>query len=258
MPNSNITGPRILSIDFETTPNDVRTFGYYDTNVVSVQQDWYLLSAAWQWYGEEEEVHFARKSRAKGNDRALTKQIWKLFDEADVVMAYNGDRFDVKVANTRFLIHRLGMPSPYRTIDPIKMLRKHFKFVSNKASEIGRALGIEAKLSSGGIETWEGCISNDPDAWAKMEEYNKQDVRFLTSLWTTIRPYVTTPINAQVYASDEYGVLPRICPSCMSYEFVKNGNAYTSTGKRQMYRCNNCGRNFRAATKHDNGRFVQA
>jgi DNA polymerase III epsilon subunit-like protein len=53
----------------------------------------------------------------KTNDKELVTELWELFNEADILIAHNGDRFDRRKSNTRFLKHHLTPPQPYQTID---------------------------------------------------------------------------------------------------------------------------------------------
>src|SRR5210317_96459 len=136
------SNPRILVWDIENAPIEAYVWDHYDTNVLHTIEDSYLLCAAYRWYGEDEPTQWVRKALPKGNDKALVKEIWHLLDEADYVVAHNGDRFDQKKANARFLKWGLEPPSPYVQIDTLKEAKRHFKLASNKLDEIARFLGV--------------------------------------------------------------------------------------------------------------------
>ena len=40
-----------------------------------------------------------RNNKDKMNDFEICKELWKLLDEADVVIGHNGDAFDIKKTN---------------------------------------------------------------------------------------------------------------------------------------------------------------
>ena len=44
-------------------------------------------------------------------ERALLAAVAEFFDEADLIVTYNGKTFDVPVMETRWLFHRMEMPS---------------------------------------------------------------------------------------------------------------------------------------------------
>lgn len=50
----------------------------------------------------------------KRDDKDLLKDLWKLLDEAEIVVAHNGDKFDVKKINYRFMVNGITPPSPYK------------------------------------------------------------------------------------------------------------------------------------------------
>jgi DNA polymerase III epsilon subunit-like protein len=61
-------------------------------------------------------------------------------DEADLICAHNGDAFDIKKINSRLIVNGFKPPSPFKTIDTLKIARRVFKFDSNKLDNIGRYL----------------------------------------------------------------------------------------------------------------------
>ena len=110
------------------------------------------------------------------NDSSLVKALWDLIDEADVVIAHNGDKFDMRKANARFVAHGLGPASPVKQVDTLKVARRYFMFNSNKLDHLGAHLGLGRKVDTGGFETWAGCMRGDMKFWKRMTKYAKQDV----------------------------------------------------------------------------------
>ena len=72
-----------------------------------------------------------------------------MFDEADVVIAHNGDKFDMRKANARF--GHYEPPMPVQQVDTLKVARKYFKFESNKLGDLGEHLGLGNKEVTGGF-----------------------------------------------------------------------------------------------------------
>src|SRR6267154_4517069 len=106
------TPAKILFLDIETAPSLGWVWAKWQTNVIDFKSDWYVLSYAYKW-AHEAVVHAVRLvdypsySRRPENDKALMKDLWKLIDEADIIIAHNGDEFDLPKINTRFLTHGL-------------------------------------------------------------------------------------------------------------------------------------------------------
>jgi hypothetical protein len=98
--------PRIAFYDLENSP----ALGWYydrykEGNIVADEQDWFMLSFAWQW-ADEKKVHckalcdYPGYAKNKTDDTPLIKDLHKLFDEADILIAHNGDRFDRRKSPT--------------------------------------------------------------------------------------------------------------------------------------------------------------
>ena len=163
--------------------------------------------------------------------------MWGLLDKADVVIAHNGDSFDIKKTNTRFAIHGMKPPSPYKSIDTKKLAKKYFKFDSNKLDDLGMYLSVGKKLSAGGFATWKGCMQGDKKSWKRMVDYNKQDVVLLEKVYLALRPWMTNHPNINIL-DERLGA----CPTCGSDKVQKRGWAITPVNRKQRYHCQNCGR----------------
>jgi DNA polymerase elongation subunit (family B) len=232
--------PRILLWDLENAPS---LGWFYDLwkegNIVGTEAEQYFLSVAYKWLGDKTVKSFALpdfKGYKPGseNDKPLVKEIWKLIDEADILIAHNGDQFDIKKANARFAFYNLPPPSPYKTVDTLKVARRYFKFTSNKLDELGNYLGYGRKLAHTGFHLWKGCMTGDPKAWKTMVQYNKRDVVLLEQIYEHFLPWIQNHPNVAVM-SEING-----CPNCGSSNLKKEGPAYSRTGKRQQYSCKEC------------------
>jgi uncharacterized protein YprB with RNaseH-like and TPR domain len=235
---SEATPAKILFLDIETSPSLGFVWAKWQTNVIDFKADWYVLSFAYKWT-HENEVHVLGLDDLPGykrhleNDKALMKKLWKLLNEADIVIAHNGDSFDLPKINTRFLTHKLPPPTPYKTIDTLKIARKVFMFDSNKLDDLGRYLGVGRKLPTTGFHLWRGCMTGDPEAWVKMKEYNGHDVELLEKVYYLIRAWDRNHPNVN------QGDL-QACPKCSSHNVQKRGFEYTLLRKKQRYQCQNC------------------
>ena len=63
--------------------------------------------------------------------KKMLKEIHAMLDEADVVVTFNGDKFDLKILNQEFLMAGLGPASPYKSVDLYKVVKRKFRFTSN-------------------------------------------------------------------------------------------------------------------------------
>jgi uncharacterized protein YprB with RNaseH-like and TPR domain len=117
---------KILYYDIETAPNLSYVWGQYEQNVIDHEREWYILCVSYRWEGENKThvcslVDFPDAyKKDPENDYHVVKKMWDLIDEADIVIAHNGDRFDMRKANARFVYHGLGPTSPTKQIDTLK------------------------------------------------------------------------------------------------------------------------------------------
>ena len=242
-------GAKVLLFDIETAPMLGYVWSLWENNVSLDQlyKDWHVLSWSAKWLHEApNKVMYAdqRYKKDVSDDKGILKQIWKLLDEADVVITQNGKSFDQKKLNARFIMHGMQPPSSYRHIDTQRIAKKHFAFTSNKLAYMTDKLNTKYKKLSHskfpGMSLWLGCLAGNKAAWKEMEKYNKYDVLSLEELYYKLIPWDNT-IDFNVYTDNE----ETIC-SCGSKQFSKNGYHYNSVGKYQRYKCNNCGSEIRS------------
>ena len=225
-------------MDVERAPSLGWTWQKWDTDVIDYKKDWYFLSFAYKWQGERE-IHvralpdYKTFQRDIEDDRELVGDLWKLFNEADLIVAHNGDGADIPWAHTRFIAHGLRPPSPFKSIDTRKIARRQFKFDSNKLDDLGRYLGIGRKMPNTGFDLWRRCMAGDREAYRVMCKYNKQDVALLEQVYLKLRSWDTT--HPPVQPGE-----PESCPKCGSKDVVKQGFAFTAYRKRQRFQCMKC------------------
>ena len=149
---------------------------------------------------------------------------------------HNCDAFDVKKANARFIFHGLEPPSPYKTIDTLKLARKYFKFDSNRLDNLGQYLKLGRKLPHTGKHLWLGCMDGDLKSWDLMKRYNKQDVVLLEKVYLKLRGWNQSSPNLNMIFGGIFN-----CPNCGSDQIIKKGYQYTRISAYQRWKCLNCG-----------------
>lgn len=239
--------PKILLLDIETAPLKVYTWGLYDQNISPVQiiDNAYMLCWSAKWLDKKETMfdsifnHKKEFYKNMKNDETVAKSIWPLLDEADIVIAHNGDNFDIKWLHTVFLKHQMKPVSSFKTIDTCKIGRAQFKFGSNKLEEMAKYLGVGQKIEHEGFGLWIKCMVGDKESWPKMEEYNKHDIFLLEGVYNKLRPYIKNHPNIALYYDDANP----ICSGCSGKNTLqKRGFAFTAVNKYQRYVCKDCGR----------------
>lgn len=240
---------KILAIDIETSPNLAYVWGLWDQNVSLNQlvETGEIICWAAKWIGDEGIIFHSTHS---GTKKKMVKEAWKLLDEADVVIHFNGKRFDIPWLNREFLEQKLPPPSPYKQID-LMTVAKQFKFPSYKMAYVTERLGLQGKIKHEGFDLWVKCMAGDSDAWSKMEEYNVRDVIELEELYAVLKPWIKSHPSWGAFTGKD------VCPKCMSEDLKPRGWAYTTQGRYRRLICGSCGTWTRSTTGGETTKIVQ-
>ena len=232
---------KVLFYDIETAPNLAYVWGQYDQNVIEQHQEWYMMCFSYKWEGQKTTKvvalpDFELYATEPENDREVAKALWELFDEADIVIAHNGDKFDMRKANARFIAHHMTPPTPVQQVDTLKVARKYFMFNSNKLGDLGEHLGLGNKEATGGFALWKGCMMGDEKSWRTMKKYARQDVDLLSMVYHRLRPWMTNHPNRALLDGR-----PDSCPTCGHGELIRRGCRSTKVAQYVQLQCKACG-----------------
>ena len=240
-----MTKPHILILDIETAPIEAYTWGIWDQNIglEMIKTDWTILSYAAKWLGKPAVIYRDTSGggrEAVRSDSVLLSSLWKLLDQADIVITQNGKKFDIRKINARFIGAGLGPYSPIRVIDTLVVARKHFGFTSNKLAWVSKILTDAPKSDHKefpGFELWKECLADNPKAWRVMKKYNKRDVISTEKYYLRLRPWISSHPNLGAYFDGS----EHSCPACGSANTQKRGLSLTQQGRYQRYQCGECG-----------------
>lgn len=235
------SAPRILLLDIETAPVRAFVWRLWKQNVFLDQiiSDWFMLTWAAKWLLDEGIMSnkLTPEEARTENDFRIVENLWHLLNQADIVIAHNGERFDIPKIKSRFVLYGLPPTTFYQQIDTMKVAKREFGFSSNKLEALARTFGLEGKVNTD-FTLWSSCLDGDPTALSYMEIYNKKDVSLLEEVYLILRPYIKAHPNYNLFIdSDE-----PVCPHCGHKELVFAGYYYfTPTGKYKNFRCVSCG-----------------
>ena len=227
------TDVRTLILDIEVEPAEAWVWQLYDVTVGlnQLKKSSSIMSWSAKWAGEDE-IYFS--SVFDHGKEGMLLAIWVMLDEADEVVTFNGDKFDLRHINAEFMVEGLGPPSPYKKIDLLKVVRKNSKFMSNRLQFLSESFGIGSKVDTGGFELWVDCMNGNKKAWKLLREYNEEDVLLTERLYDRLRPWITTGVNRSSVLGDH------ACPACGSRNLQRRGYSRTTTQTYQRWQCE-CG-----------------
>jgi len=232
---------KTLFFDIEISPIISYNWRLWQSDAIDVVEDWQILCFAYKW-SNEKRIHIVSQDDFKdwkpgvNNDKNVVKELHRLFSEADILVAHNGDAYDIKRAHARMMVHKLPPPEPSKTVDTLKVARKVAGFSSNKLASLVLQLNLGEKDDAGGIEILKGVLKGVKKDWAHLKKYCKMDVNILEKLYYELRPWMTNHPSLAVIDD-----APATCPKCGSTQLRKGGFYSTKVGKYKRYQCLSCG-----------------
>lgn len=243
-------GARILVADIETSLMLVQVFNIRKTyvGVEDIVEDWNILSFAAKWYGTGPILYQSLRFQDKpANDFSLCRSLQHILSMADIVVAHNGKRFDMRKIRARMALNRMPPIPNVRVIDTLLEGRKQFGFTSNTLAYLSERFGPDGvrKVTHAkfpGKALWRECQKGNQEAWDVMEAYNIPDVLALEGVYRDLRPWYQGAQNLAIF-KDPHGVPEgeHSCPNCGGHNLQKRGTVYTQVNQYQRYRCNGCG-----------------
>lgn len=234
-------GPaKVLLFDIETSPmiayNWNRKPNYLPEGMIL--EDWFVINWAAKWLFDDEMITSVVTPEEARNrdDKRVVKNLWKLLNEADVVIAHYGDMFDIKMMNGRFFKHNLNLPMPYRSIDTKKAASKRMRLPAFNLNYIARYMGLDQKHSTD-FDLWVQCMAGNQEKLNEMDEYCQQDVRVLEDVYLKLRPFIQPHPNLGMYIETD----TKTCPACGSEDLEIEGKYATTVNIYDAYRCQDCG-----------------
>jgi len=233
-----LNSAKVLILDIETAPIQAMVWRVWKENVSidQIKSDWFILCWSAKWLNDSRVMgeRLTGKEAKQETDKRIVKKLWDLFNEADIIIAHNGWSFDIPKVNSRFIINGLNPPSPYRSIDTLKIAQKKFGFTHNKLDYLAKLFGLDRKLKTE-FELWVRCLKGEDEALEYMLKYNKIDVVILEEVYLKLRGWANSHPNMNMWQSE------RGCSNCGSLNIVPSGKYVTQTGKFQSFRCTECG-----------------
>lgn len=231
----------ILLYDLEISPALAWVYEMYDANVIRVERPAYIMCFAYKFYGTNR-VHavaqpdFDMYEDQPYNDYMVVYKLHQLMDMADIVVAHNANKFDNKIAMSRFLMHGMNPPSPYKTVDTLTAARRLFRMGKNSLDYLCEQLELGHKPDVTHAKLWHGCVEGDEKSWRLMKQYCKHDVELLDGLYKNLLPFISNHPNVAIL-----GGRIDACPKCGGTHMHSRGKAHTNVATYRRWQCQDCG-----------------
>lgn len=233
---------KILHLDIETAPAVADVWGLWDQNIplCRLRESGHIMGVGYMWHDQKRAKWVGENTHGY---KEMLEIVQELCDEADVVVTYNGDKFDIKWLQGEWIAHDIWPPSPFKSVDLYKVIKKNCKYISNKLEYVANKLLNDAKIKHNGYQMWLDCLDDDADpkvkkkAWADMAKYCKKDVELLPPLYEKLKPWLPSSLNVAIYDNPAH----LACENCASNNLQKRGTAKAKYYVYQRYQCQDCG-----------------
>lgn len=239
--------PKIVTIDIERMPNvgffwHPRTRDGWISETMVMEPSRMISFAAKVLNGPvffSSEYHHGREQ--------MLKSLWTVMDEADILITYNGKRFDVPHIAGELRDNGFKSYRPFKQIDLLQSVKQKFGYDYKTLASVASRWGLSEKMDTGGFDLWRKCYNGDAEAWDTMRKYNMQDVRVTEAVYLSNLSWLSGSIpNLGLWVFSEDGF---ICPACSSTKVVESGTATTGVTRYVAYVCKDCGYRSRSNEK---------
>ena len=247
---------KILALDFETGKSLVSTFQMWKANIphsAVIKQGGQILMGSYSWldplegtYTEPENISILDTQGKKldvWDDGGLALAFSELVSAADVVVAHNGDAFDLKVLNTAIIKNDLEPLPPIISIDTLKIARRNFRFNHNNLVAVAEVLNVGKKGKSEGA--WWELLANPYTEQKVLRQviedmipYCDMDVEVLAEVYFALRKHDPRHPSFNLVSNEKDA-----CPTCGNHSLKTNDSWIHKAHTQQYarYRCDSCG-----------------
>jgi len=236
---------KILLLDVETAPLEVYVWSLKQRSgwipPSNIKKDWSILtwSAKWLFDSEIYSSRVGEDDAFNRKDDSIMQDLWRLLNEANMVVAHNGTNFDVRRVNARLAINGYIPPYPYKIIDTMTMSKRQFDFSSFALDYMNSLFNIGRKEHPG-FGVWKAAVEGGQkaeEALGIMRGYCDNDIRILEELYLQVRPWLKGHPNIGLYI----GATGNVCDHCGNDNLDWGGKYFTAAGRFRSFRCGGCG-----------------
>lgn len=233
------SGAKVLVYDIETSKTIFELWwsGQQWVNGNSAMNDSRIITISYKWLGSNT-VHYVKWDK-NHSDKQLMIDFLKVYNEADMVIGINNDKFDNKYINTRAAKYGLDVNLHVKSLDVQKQCRKLFRLPSYSMKYLGRYFELETqKMKVSLQDIWEDIAYGTPEeakeAMDLLIEYNIQDILTTEQLYLKLQKYLKHPIHLGALQ----GGAKSTCPVCGNTDVEVYKTTWTANGTIQkIMRC---------------------
>lgn len=233
---------RIMVYDIETSRTEGKFWwtGKQYINHNQITKEPRIISIAWKFLGDDKVQTLSWDKHQ--DDKAMLEIFLKEYNNADMVIGQNNDRFDNRWVAGRAAKHNLDYNVFVKSFDIMKQTKRLFRLPSYSMAFIAKFFGLTLKQSHEGIHMWDMIEDGTPEQKAeylqKMLEYNIGDIITTEEIYYKLRKYMGHKVHFGVFN----GLEKYSCPNCGGTDVSLYRTTYTPAGTLQhIMKCNEDG-----------------
>lgn len=126
----------------------------------------------------------------RSNDLEIVKQICDELSKYDILIAHNGQKFDIPFLRSRMSYWNLGQFPNKKVIDPYQIARNKYRLSSNSLAALSEFFQTKVKKSSVPGHIWvKAALDGDKKAMDYIVDHCKRDVLALAELIDIVKAY---------------------------------------------------------------------
>lgn len=197
-PFDHVSAPKVFLFDIETSTLNAHVMGTGEQRVThnQITDDFFITSWAGKllYHNEIVGASVTPKEAKNRDDKRVTKSLHDILKKVDFVITYNGNKFDIKKINWRFLIHGFSPVRNYGSIDLYRKMKELFAPASLAMDFVLKELGYNGKHHND-YNQWARASEGDPEALKSRYEYNVNDVWMMEDLYPRVRSWFVSHPN---------------------------------------------------------------
>lgn len=225
---------KILIYDIETSKTQFELWwsGQQFVNGNNAMQDSKIITISYKWLGTNT-VHYVKWDE-NHCDKQLMIDFLQAYNQADMVVGINNNKFDNKYINTRAAKFGLDVNLHVKSLDIQKECRKLFRLPSYSMKYLGRYFNTPVqKMKVSLQDIWEDIMYGTPEeskeAMELLIEYNIKDILTTEQLYLKLKKYLKHPIHIGALE----GGSKASCPICGNTDVELYKTTVTNSGTVQ-------------------------
>lgn len=213
---------------------------FFDLETTNLRADFgYLLAIGYKFAGDKKSTvlqieHKGDPIKFRQAEKKLLQDFLRVYMQADMIVTYNGKRFDVPYLNAKYLEYNLGILPNLAHVDHYWTVKNNLGISRKSLQNASYYLSLSNEKTPVEGRVWVDAMMGDRKALKYIVDHCRADVDLLEELHEKICGLVRMHPRVNGYGP---------CRYCGEDKLQRRGKAVLTTKKVQYrYQCQNCGR----------------